>query len=418
MSPSPPILVVGGGLVGLASALRLAEAGLPVTVLEAEERVASHQSAHNSGVLHSGLYYRPGSLKARLTARGRRALLDLAAEEGIEVLRCGKLVVATRPEELPRLDELERRGHANGLGGPPGEGLERLDAAGIRRREPEVAGLAALWVPQAAIVDFPGVARALVARLEAAGGRVETGARVTAVAEEAGEVRVETTAGEWAGRALVNCAGLHSDRVAALARRGAGETDGRRSGPPETRVRILPVRGEYWRLPPAWAERVRSAVYPVPDPALPFLGVHLTPTLDGHLEAGPNAVPAFHRHGYRWSRVSLAETASLAADPAVWRFLVRHAGTIGGEVLRSLSRRASARALARLVPAVEPRDLSRGAAGVRAQALGPDGRLLDDFHILQGERSVHVVNAPSPAATACLAIGAEVARCVRERLGD
>jgi len=379
-------------------------------VLEAEDRVAAHQSGHNSGVIHSGLYYRPGSAKARLCAEGRDALYRLCEDEGIPHRRTGKLVVATGPEELPRLDELERRGRANGL-----EGLARLAGGELRERFPEAAGVAGLWVPQAGIVDFPGVARLLARRVTEAGGEVRTGARVVAVGSigngSGEDLRLELATGETLPAGfLVNCAGLQSDRVARLA--------GKRPD-----VLIVPFRGEYFELAPDAAARVTVPIYPVPDLRFPFLGVHLTPTLEGRVEIGPNAVLALHRHGYRrgdgLAASALRDPRDLTATlghPGFWRLARRHWRDGAGELRRSLSRHAFAREVRRLVPAVEACDLRRGGCGIRAQAVDRRGNLLDDFHIVHAKRQVHVLNAPSPAATAALAIGREIADLVEARL--
>jgi L-2-hydroxyglutarate oxidase len=387
-----------------------------VLVLEAEERLAGHQSGHNSGVIHSGLYYRPGSAKARLCAEGREALYGLCEEEGIAYRRTGKLVVARTPEELPRLDELERRGRANGL-----EGLERLSGGELRERYPEAAGVAGLWVPEAGIVDFPAVARLLARRVAEAGGEVRTAARVAAVESDgpgtaAGNgsgtgIRLALATGETLKASfLVNCAGLQSDRVARLA--GAR---------PE--VRIVPFRGEYFELSPDSGARVTVPIYPVPDLRFPFLGVHLTPTLDGRVEVGPNAVLAGHRHGYRrgdgLAASALRDPRDLASTlgyPGFWRLARRHWRDGAAELWRSLDRRAFAREVQRLVPAVTANDLRRGGCGIRAQAVDRQGNLVDDFHIVHTERQVHVLNAPSPAATAALAIGREIADRVEGRL--
>lgn len=400
------VVIVGGGIVGLATARELAGRGHGVTVLEAEERLAAHQTGHNSGVIHSGLYYAPASAKARLCTAGREALYRFCEEEGIAHRRTGKLVVATSREDLPRLEELGRRGRANGLAG-----LERLGARDLRERFPEVAGAAGLWVPQAGIVDFRAVALALARHVEAAGGKVRTGARVRAVEARGGELRVEVAGAEpLPARFLVNCAGLQSDRLARLA--GARPD-----------VRIVPFRGEYRELAPHARGRVRVPIYPVPDPRFPFLGVHLTPTVDGRVEAGPNAVLALHRHAYRGRdrlrRRAWRDPRDLAAvlgHPGFWRMAGRHWRYGAAEVARSWSDRLFVRSVRELVPALSREDFRPGGSGIRAQAVARDGSLVDDFRIVYGERAVHVLNAPSPAATAALAIGREIADLVEGRM--
>jgi L-2-hydroxyglutarate oxidase len=397
------VAVAGGGLLGLATAMALAAptgaAGLRVVVLEAEERLATHQSGHNSGVIHSGIYYQPGSLKATLCVEGARAMYRFCAEEGIAHERCGKLIVATSPGELPRLDELERRGAANGLAG-----VRRLSAAEIREVEPHAAGIAALHVPETGIADYAGVARACARRIAAAGGRVLTGARLTGVQRDGPGLVAETARGAFACSLLVNCAGLQSDRVARLCGADPG-------------VRIFPFRGEYYELAPARRSLVRALIYPVPDPRFPFLGVHLTRRVDGSIEAGPNAVLALKREGYRWRDVSLRDTAWIAAWPGFWRLAARFGGIGAYEVRRSLSKGLFVRDLQRLVPEIGPADVHRAGSGVRAQALDREGGLVDDFRIVRGERSIHVLNAPSPGATASLRIGERIAAMAAEGLG-
>lgn len=397
--PPHDVAVVGGGIVGLATAMALVERHrLRPLVLEAEPTLAAHQTGHNSGVIHSGLYYRPGSLKARLCVEGREALYTFCAAHGVPAERCGKIVVAVDPRELPALDELERRGRANGL-----DGMRRLGPEALREHEPEVAGLAGLFVPQTGIVDFGRVAHAYAEVVRAAGGEIRTAARLVGGVRDADGVVCLTTAGDFRARALVNCAGLHCDRVARL----CGAT-------PE--VAIVPFRGEYYTLRPERRGLVRNLIYPVPDPAFPFLGVHFTRRIDGRTECGPNAVLAFAREGYRWSAVSPRDLAAMAAFPGTWRLVRRVWRTGLGEMHRSLSRRAFVRALQRLVPALREEDLEAGGAGVRAQAVRRDGALLDDFHVVDGPRMVHVLNAPSPAATASIAIGRHVAGLVAARL--
>ncbi|MES1244273.1 MAG: L-2-hydroxyglutarate oxidase [Acidobacteriota bacterium] len=388
------VAVVGGGLVGLATGMALADNGLQVAVLEAEERLASHQSGHNSGVIHSGLYYKPGSLKARLCVEGARSLVRFCEEEGVAWERCGKLVLATEAEEIPRLDELERRGKANGIAG-----LRRLRAEEIREIEPHAAGIAGLHVPETGIVDYKGVARGYGRRIEAKGGQVLTGARVTGVRRDGDRLVVETPRGTVACSRLVNCAGLQSDRVARLC--GA-----------EPDVRIVPFRGEYYEAVPEKRTLVRALIYPVPDPRFPFLGVHLTRMIDGGLEAGPNAVLALKREGYRWRDVSVRDALDTAGWPGFWKLAGRFWKIGAYEVWRSLAKSAFVRDLQRLVPDIRSEDLQRAGAGVRAQALDRDGAPLDDFRIVETERAVHILNAPSPGATASMAIGREVAGMV------
>jgi L-2-hydroxyglutarate oxidase len=394
------VAIVGGGLVGLGTGMALAGRGLKVAVLEAEDRVAAHQSGHNSGVIHSGLYYKPGSLKARLCVEGARALYVFCEEEKIAHQRCGKLVVATKPDELPRLDELERRGTANGL-----IGVRRLGPQEIRSFEPHAAGIAALHVPETGIADYPAVARAMARRIEARGGRVATGARVLGVRRDGDGLAVETARGAFAAGFLVNCAGLQADRVARLC--GA-----------DPALSILPFRGEYYELTPERRGLVRGLIYPVPDPRFPFLGVHLTLMVNGGVEAGPNAVLALKREGYRWRDVSLRDAAGIAAWPGFWHLAARFWRTGAYEVRRSLLKSVFVRDLQRLVPELRAEDLHRAGSGVRAQALDSKGRLVDDFHILRGELAIHVLNAPSPAATASIRIGEEIAAMAVEALGQ
>jgi L-2-hydroxyglutarate oxidase len=397
--PRSDVAVVGGGLVGLATALAvgcpppwgLARSATSVIVLEREETLAAHQSGHNSGVIHSGLYYRPGSAKAQTCTEGRDLLYRFCAEEGIPHEACGKVVVATTPEEIPRLEALESRGRANGL-----PGLERLTPEGIREREPHAAGIDGLWVPTTGIVDYGAVAAAYARRVREAGGTVRTGARVVGVERRGGEIILETTAGPVACRQMVGCAGLWSDRLARLCGLDPG-------------VRITPFRGEYQALVPERRHLVRNLIYPVPDPQFPFLGVHFTRGVDGTVEAGPNAVLALARDGYSWSRIVPRDLLGTLTDPGFLRLAARHWRMGMGEVVRSWSRRAFVRALQRLLPELRVGDVHPHGAGVRAQAVDRRGNLLDDFHIVRAEGMVHVLNAPSPAATASIAIGRRIA---------
>ncbi|MGD0529084.1 MAG: L-2-hydroxyglutarate oxidase [Polyangiaceae bacterium] len=388
------VVVLGGGIVGLATSLAVLarRPGASLVVLEKEAALAAHQTGHNSGVIHAGLYYKPGSLKATMCARGRGMLERFCAEHGVAFERCGKVVVATSAEEVPRLDELERRGRANGLAG-----MRRVGPEALREHEPHATGVAGLFVPETGIVDYAEVARAYAAEVKRRGGEVRTGARATGIWRRGERVVVATTAGDVEGRVLVACAGLESDRVARMA---GLEVD----------VAIVPFRGEYWMLAPERAHLVKSLVYPVPDPSFPFLGVHFTRRIHGGVEAGPNAVLALAREGYHRASFDVRDAAGVASWPGFWRMARTHWRAGMAEQLRSLSRAAFARACAALVPEITADDLAPGGAGVRAQAVRRDGALVDDFALAEGERMVHVLNAPSPAATASLAIGEEIAR--------
>lgn len=384
------VLVVGGGIVGLSTAYAISRAapGTRVTVLEKEPGPARHQTGRNSGVVHSGIYYRPGSLKARYAVRGAAEMVKFCAEYGIDHAVTGKLIVATERAELPRLHALVQRGRENGIP------VRELGPAQITEYEPEVRGLAAIHVGTTGVCDFVGVARRLA---EASGAEIRYGARVVRVDRrpERG-VAVRTAGGDVVrGRVLVNCAGLHCDELARL----TGDEPG---------VRIVPFRGEYYEL--ARPELVRGLVYPVPDPAFPFLGVHLTRGVDGVVHVGPNAVPALAREGYGWGVVRPRELAGTMAWPGSWAMARRHWRYGAGELRRSVSKGAFLEAVRRLLPAVRAEDLVRAPAGVRAQAVLRDGALADDFLIKEGARAVHVLNAPSPAATASLPIGREIAR--------
>ncbi|MDC0773130.1 L-2-hydroxyglutarate oxidase [Streptomyces sp. HD] len=384
------VLIIGGGIVGLSTAFAITRAapGTRVTVLEKEPGPARHQTGRNSGVIHSGVYYRPGSLKARYAVRGAAEMVKFCAEYGIAHAVTGKLIVATEREELPRLHALVQRGRENGIP------VRELGASQIAEYEPEVRGLAAIHVGTTGVCDFVGVARQLA---EASGAEIRYGAQVERVDRRADlGVAVRTTRGDVVrGRVLVNCAGLYCDEVARM----TGDEPG---------VRIVPFRGEYYSL--ARPGLVRGLVYPVPDPAFPFLGVHLTRGIDGDVHIGPNAVPALAREGYGWGVVRPREVGATVAWPGVWRMARQHWRYGVGELRRSVSKGAFTEAVRRLLPAVTADDLVPAAAGVRAQAVLRDGSLVDDFLIQEGDRAVHVLNAPSPAATASLPIGREVAR--------
>lgn len=370
-----------------------------VTVIEAEGELATHQTGHNSGVIHSGLYYKPGSAKAVNCAAGRERMYRFCADNGIPHDRCGKLVVATAEAELPALAELERRGLANGL-----EGIRRLSAAGMREVEPHVAGVAGLRVPQTGIVNYRAVAAAFARKVTEAGGSVRTTTKFLGCRREPDGLVVETTAGPLRAKLLVNCAGLQSDRVARL----CGVDPG---------VKIVPFRGEYYELKPQAEHLCRHLIYPVPDPRLPFLGVHFTRMIGGGVECGPNAVLAFKREGYRLRDFSGRDVLEMAGYGGFWRMARRFWKTGVGEMYRSLSRRAFWKALRKLIPEVSFHDLVPAGAGVRAQAVTPDGKLVDDFFIRQADRMVHVLNAPSPAATASISIGEAIAGMAVKELG-
>jgi L-2-hydroxyglutarate oxidase len=391
------VVIVGGGLVGLATAWRLLHSRRcdEVTLVEKDAKVASQQSTHNSGVLHSGLYYKPGSEKAALSVRGLRQMVEFCREHGVRHEICGKIVVATDDAEVSRLDTLWDRGRANGL-----VGLRRLDSpAAIREIEPHAAGIAAIHVPQEGIVDYRGVADALEREIGRLGGRVVVNARVTRIDRVAGRWRLATTAGDFDADLTITCGGLHADRIVGL------------SGM-KPAARIVPFRGEYVRLRPSAEHLVRHLIYPVPDPRFPFLGVHFTRMIGGGIEAGPNAVLAFAREGYTPLSINPRDLAESLTSPALWRFVARHARMSAWELYRSLSRREFCRSLRKLVPEVTPADLEPGGAGVRAQAMSADGRLVEDFHFVHGDGILHVVNAPSPAATASLAIGERIVAAI------
>lgn len=393
------VIVVGSGIVGLAVAARLAARGDEVTVLEKEDGLALHQTGRNSGVIHSGLYYAPGSLKATMAAAGARSMVEYARAKGVAVDVCGKLVVATTDAEVPQLEKLAGRAEANGVP------ARRLTPPEAREHEPHVRAVAALRVESTGIVDYPAVCRALAADVEAAGGRILFGEEVLAARTVAdapgtrGRVEVRTSRADREADALVVCAGLHADRIA----RACGL---------EPEARIVPFRGEYFELTPEAGAQVRGLIYPVPDPRFPFLGVHLTRGIEGHVHAGPNAVLALAREGYTWTDVSPRDLADSLAWPGLWRLAARNLVPGAAEVGRSLSKRAFARSLSRLVPGISAGDLVPAPAGVRAQALRRDGGLVDDFLVQSEGRQVHVLNAPSPAATASL----EIARHIVEQL--
>ncbi len=395
------IAVIGGGIVGLASAYRIATniPGATAIVLEKESRVGQHQTGNNSGVLHSGLYYKPGSLKAKMAVDGIRQMVEFCQENGVAHEICGKLVVAVNEAQRGVLNDLFDRGTKNGL-----SGLRMVSPAEMREIEPHVAGVAAIRVPQEGIVDYAAVCTKLVEKIGGLGGRVVTNARVHGLRRSGSRWTAETTAGAFEADVVVNCAGLHCDRVSAL------------TGKPRA-LRIVPFRGEYYKIKAARQHLVRNLIYPVPDPRFPFLGVHFTRLIHGGIEAGPNAVLALKREGYKKTDVSLRDMADTLTYPGFWRFLARYPSMSFHELKRSFSKRLFCQSLQELVPEIQIDDLETGGAGVRAQAIEQDGTLVQDFRFEEEAGMLHLLNAPSPAATASLAIGDEVARRVAASRG-
>jgi (S)-2-hydroxyglutarate dehydrogenase len=394
------VIVIGGGIIGLAAARRLLEArpGWKLLLLEKEAKLAMHQTGRNSGVLHSGLYYKPGSEKARLSVSGLQQLVAFCREHGIAHDQCGKIVVATEESELPRLEMLWERGNANGL-----IGLRKLDREQIKEIEPYAAGVAAIHVPQEGIVDYRAVCDKLADLIRKSGGEITLNARVEKLISGNGEKTVETSAGEFHAKFVVACGGLHADRLV------------KASGQQPT-ARIIPFRGEYFQIKKERQFLVRHLIYPVPDPQFPFLGVHFTRLIHGGIEAGPNAVLAFAREGYRWSNINVRDVAESLGYPALWKFLARYPSLWSYEIYRSFSRAEFTRSLQKLVPEVRRDDLETGGSAVRAQAMTADGNLVEDFHFEEARGVLHVVNAPSPGATASLAIGGRIAEKVLRQL--
>jgi L-2-hydroxyglutarate oxidase LhgO len=394
------VLIIGGGIVGLATAFRLLEARpqLKILLLEKESKLAAHQTGNNSGVLHAGLYYKPGSEKARCAVQGLQQMVAFCREHGIAHEQCGKIVVATEQSELERLENLWTRGNANGL-----LGLRKLNPAQITEIEPHAAGLAAIHVPQEGIVDYPAVCEKLGELIRKAGGEIKLNTRVAKIVSDGGEKVVETSAGNFRSKFVVACGGLHADRVVKM------------SGQKPT-AKIIPFRGEYYVIKKERQHLVRNLIYPVPDPKFPFLGVHFTRLIHGGIEAGPNAVLAFAREGYKWTDFNLRDFVESICFPGLWKFLAKYPSLCGYEIRRSLSRAEFTRSLQKLVPEIRSEDIEPGGAGVRAQAMTSDGKLVEDFHFEAGQGMLHVVNAPSPAATASLAIGQTICQRVLPRL--
>jgi L-2-hydroxyglutarate oxidase len=395
------VVIIGGGIIGLAVALEITRRfpRLNLLLLEKEDRVAKHQSGHNSGVIHSGVYYKPGSLKARLCVTGAAAMVEFCREHGIAHSICGKVIVATDNDELQPLEELRRRGEANGVAG-----LRLVGPEELRDIEPHASGLRALVVPTTGVADYVAVCDKCAELVVARGGTILTSAEVTGIKRHPNEIAVQTRRGAFSTATFINCAGLFSDRVSRM----AGD---------EPEVMIVPFRGEYYELVPARESLVRALIYPVPDPQFPFLGVHFTRRISGRVDAGPNAVLALQREGYSNADISLRDVASILTFPGFWRMTAKHWRSGCGELHRSFSKAAFVKALQRLLPEVCEQDLAPAGSGVRAQAVKHNGALVDDFVFVSSGRSLHVLNVPSPAATASLTIGQSIVDTAIKNLG-
>ena len=395
------IVIIGGGILGLSTAMQLLERvpNWRVVVIEKEAQLATHQTGHNSGVMHSGIYYRPGSYKAQFCVAGLNNMVKFCDENEIEYQQCGKVIVALNESELGRLQDLFERGTANGV-----PDLEIVGPERLKEIEPHTVGMRALWAPHTGIVDFTKVAVAFANKFQQAGGDIFTGAAVKKITNMTGSVALETTKGTLQAKHLINCAGLYADKVATM----TGEKLG---------VKIIPFRGEYYTLRPESHHLVSGLIYPVPDPQFPFLGVHFTRNIKGHVEAGPNAVMALRREGYRKRDFSLGESMANLAYPGFWKMAAKYWKIGMGEAYRSFNKRVFLHDLQRLIPEIRNSDLASGGSGVRAQAVARDGSLLDDFSIIQGRDAIHVLNAPSPGATSSLAIGDHIAGLAVENFG-
>ena len=390
------VVVIGGGIVGLATAMALSKKA-KVCVIEAEDRLAKHQTGNNSGVIHSGMYYKPGSLKAVNCTLGRNKLYDFCKEHGIAYDNCGKIAVATEESQLPALEKLYERGVENGL-----DGIKKIGPEEIREIEPHVAGVAALKVPQTGIVDYVQVCDKFAEIVKEHGGDIRTSTKFLALKKDQNHLVLETSQGEITTKNLINCGGLQSDRIA----KKCGVDPG---------LKILPFRGEYYDLKPSAHHLVKHLIYPVPDPKFPFLGVHYTRMIHGGIEAGPNAVLAFKREGYSKFSFSLKDVIEEFSFPGFWIMGMKHWKMSVGEYYRSFSKKAFVRALQKLIPEITINDVVPSGAGVRAQALERDGKLVDDFKIVDADKMIHVLNAPSPAATAAISIGETIAeRAVKQ----
>ena len=398
MASQYDLTIIGGGILGLATALKITSAHghIKLLLLEKEAELARHQTGNNSGVIHSGLYYRPGSLKARLCVSGRKELMAFCDVNGVPYEICGKVVVATSEVELPRLVELQRRGEANGLKGLAIIGPERL-----KEIEPHATGIKGLHVPETGIVDYRKVAAAYADKVRDANGDIRLSQRVVGILDRGDEIVLQTSGGDYRTKYLINCGGLQSDIVAQMMG-GASKQQN------EEEHRIIPFRGEYYKIAPAREFLVKNLIYPVPDPTFPFLGVHFTRMARGGVEAGPNAVFAYAREGYRHSDINLADLWRTLSFKGFWAITAKYWQTGFGELYRSLSKKAFVRALQKLLPEIREGDLVPGGAGVRAQAVSASGALVDDFVIRDSRNAIHVLNAPSPGATASLAIGQQI----------
>jgi (S)-2-hydroxyglutarate dehydrogenase len=401
MNTRRDLVIIGGGIVGLATGYQFLQRnpGRNVAILEKESQLAQHQTGHNSGVMHSGIYYKPGSLKALNCRAGKKAMEEFAREEGIPYELCGKVIVATSESELPRMQALYERGLANGVQ------CKVIDQAALRDLEPHCAGIRALHVPEAGIIDYPAVCNRLAEKIQAAGGTLVLSARVAGLVENPGEVVAQSSAGEFHAQQVVNCAGLHSDRITALA---GGQSS----------AKIIPFRGEYYEVKPTAEHLCQNLIYPVPDPQFPFLGVHFTRMIRGGVECGPNAVLAFAREGYRKRDLNLRDLAEMLGYPGFRKLMARHWRMGLEEMWRSFSKGAFLRALQRLIPEIRSRDLEPAPAGIRAQAVSITGGLVDDFAFHESKRILHVINSPSPAATASLAIGKAIVEKLEQRANE
>ena len=387
------ITIIGAGIVGLATAYKIQEKnpGLKIHVLEKEKNVSAHQTGNNSGVIHSGIYYKPGSLKARNCTYGYKLLLDFCDENDITYDICGKVIIASDKREIPGMEVLYKRGIENGL-----EGLKLIKKEELNDYEPHVVGLAGIWVPQTGIIDFRKVSEKLAENIRHRGAEIYFGQKVQGIKIKNHEVLIDTSSQSFKSRLVINCAGLYSDKIAKYTHQNVS-------------VKIIPFRGEYYKIKSEKSHLVRNLIYPVPDPSFPFLGVHYTRMINGGIEAGPNAVLAFAREGYKKSQINLPELAETLTWPGFLKVASKYWKTGIGEMYRSFSKKAFTQALQKLIPEIEENDLEMGGAGVRAQACDRSGGLLDDFLIYENERAINVCNAPSPAATSSLAIGEKIA---------